>query len=239
MFVMPEAKAAAIGAGLPIAEPVASMICDIGGGTTEVAVLSLGDVVASQSIRVAGDAMDQAIVDYLQAALQPARRHRRGRATAHQHRQRASAGRRTVRRGARRRHHQRPAAQGHGHQRGSPRSARRAAGADRRRDQGHARRLLDRSGGRPGRQRLGAGRRRIAGARPRSLSAANKPACRRATAAIRSRPWPAARICAWNISTAGAARCSRATKTCEQAGGWRLETGGRAEIETLLIGQSF
>ena len=53
VFVMPEAKAAAIGAGLPIAEPVASMICDIGGGTTEVAVLSLGDVVASQSIRVA------------------------------------------------------------------------------------------------------------------------------------------------------------------------------------------
>jgi rod shape-determining protein MreB len=65
VFVMPEAKAAAIGAGLPIAEPVASMICDLGGGTTEVAVLSLGDVVASQSIRVAGDAMDQAIVDYL------------------------------------------------------------------------------------------------------------------------------------------------------------------------------
>jgi rod shape-determining protein MreB len=65
VLVMPEAKAAAIGAGLPIAEPVASMICDIGGGTTEVAVLSLGDVVASQSIRVAGDAMDRAIVEYL------------------------------------------------------------------------------------------------------------------------------------------------------------------------------
>jgi rod shape-determining protein MreB len=65
VFVIPEAKAAAIGAGLPIAEPVASMICDIGGGTTEVAVLSLGDVVASQSIRVAGNAMDQALVEYL------------------------------------------------------------------------------------------------------------------------------------------------------------------------------
>jgi rod shape-determining protein MreB len=65
VFVMEEAKAAAIGAGLPIAEPVASMICDIGGGTSEVAVLSLGDVVASQSIRVAGDAMDAAIIDYL------------------------------------------------------------------------------------------------------------------------------------------------------------------------------
>jgi rod shape-determining protein MreB len=65
VLVMPEAKAAAIGAALPVAEPVASMVCDIGGGTTEVAVLSLGDVVAQRSVRVAGDAMDQAIVDYL------------------------------------------------------------------------------------------------------------------------------------------------------------------------------
>jgi len=65
VFLIAEAKAAAIGAGLPIAEPLASMICDIGGGTTEVAVLSLGDVVASQSVRVGGDTMDQAIVAYL------------------------------------------------------------------------------------------------------------------------------------------------------------------------------
>lgn len=65
VFVMSEAKAAAIGAALPVAEPVASMICDIGGGTTEVALLSLGDIVAQRSIRTAGDAMDRAIVDYL------------------------------------------------------------------------------------------------------------------------------------------------------------------------------
>ncbi|REK08246.1 MAG: rod shape-determining protein [Planctomycetota bacterium] len=65
VLVVPEAKAAAIGSGLPIAEPVASMICDIGGGTTEVAVLSLGEIVASQSVRTAGDAMDRALVDYL------------------------------------------------------------------------------------------------------------------------------------------------------------------------------
>lgn len=65
VFVIPEAKAAAIGTGLPIAEPVASMICDVGGGTTDVAVLSLGDVVAAQSVRVAGDAFDRAIVDYV------------------------------------------------------------------------------------------------------------------------------------------------------------------------------
>jgi rod shape-determining protein MreB len=65
VFLVPEATAAAMGSGLPVAEPVASMICDIGGGTTEVAVISLGDMVASQSLRVGGDAMDQAIVDYL------------------------------------------------------------------------------------------------------------------------------------------------------------------------------
>jgi rod shape-determining protein MreB len=65
VFLLAVAKAAAIGVGLPIAEPVASMVCDIGGGTTEVAVMSLGDVVASRSIRIGGDAMDQAVVDYL------------------------------------------------------------------------------------------------------------------------------------------------------------------------------
>lgn len=65
VLVMSEAKAAAIGAGLPIAEPVDSMICDIGGGTTDVAIFSLGDVMASRSVRVAGDAMDQALVDYV------------------------------------------------------------------------------------------------------------------------------------------------------------------------------
>jgi rod shape-determining protein MreB len=65
VWIVPEAKAAAIGAGLPIAEPMASMICDIGGGTTEVAVMSLGDTVAAASIRTGGDRMDQAVVDYL------------------------------------------------------------------------------------------------------------------------------------------------------------------------------
>jgi rod shape-determining protein MreB len=65
VFLISEAKAAAIGVGLPIAEPVASMVCDIGGGTTEVAVMSLSDTVAMQSVRVGGDAMDQAIVDYV------------------------------------------------------------------------------------------------------------------------------------------------------------------------------
>lgn len=65
IWLIEKSRAAAIGAGLPISEPLASMVCDIGGGTTEVAVLSLGDIVASRSIRTAGDMMDQAIVRYL------------------------------------------------------------------------------------------------------------------------------------------------------------------------------
>lgn len=65
VYLLEEAKAASIGAGLPISEPLASMVCDIGGGTTEVAILSLGDIVVGQSIRVAGDEMDAAIVRYL------------------------------------------------------------------------------------------------------------------------------------------------------------------------------
>ncbi|MBM3133864.1 MAG: rod shape-determining protein [Chloroflexi bacterium] len=63
-YLIEEPMAAAIGAGLPITEPAASMIVDIGGGTTEVAVISLGGVVVSRSIRIAGDEMDQEIIQY-------------------------------------------------------------------------------------------------------------------------------------------------------------------------------
>lgn len=67
VYLIDEARAAGIGAGLPISEPMASMICDIGGGTTEIAIFSLGEIVSGQSIRVAGDDFDQAIVEYLRA----------------------------------------------------------------------------------------------------------------------------------------------------------------------------
>jgi rod shape-determining protein MreB len=60
-----EPVAAAIGAGLPISEPTGSMIVDIGGGTTEIAVMSLGGIVYSQSLRLAGDALDQSIITYM------------------------------------------------------------------------------------------------------------------------------------------------------------------------------
>ena len=65
VFLIEEPVAAAIGAGLPVAEPTGSMIVDIGGGTTEVAVLSLGSVVLATSIRTAGDKFDDAIQDYM------------------------------------------------------------------------------------------------------------------------------------------------------------------------------
>jgi rod shape-determining protein MreB len=65
VYLIEEPMAAAIGAGLPVTEPSGNMIVDIGGGTTEVAVISLAGVVYSQSVRVAGDKMDEAIVQYV------------------------------------------------------------------------------------------------------------------------------------------------------------------------------
>ena len=65
VWLIEEPMAAAIGAGLPVTEPTGSMVVDIGGGTTEVAVLSLGGIVYSRSIRIGGDAMDEAIIGYI------------------------------------------------------------------------------------------------------------------------------------------------------------------------------
>src|SRR5690606_35190883 len=64
-YTIEEPFAAAIGADLPVWEPTGSMVVDIGGGTTEVAVISLGGIVTSRSIRVAGDEMDEAIIQYI------------------------------------------------------------------------------------------------------------------------------------------------------------------------------
>ena len=65
VYLIEEPMAAAIGAGLPVTEPTGSMVVDIGGGTTEVAVLSLGGIVYSQSVRVGGDKMNEAIIAYI------------------------------------------------------------------------------------------------------------------------------------------------------------------------------
>jgi len=67
-YLIEEPMAAAIGAGLPVEEPAGNMIVDIGGGTTEVAVVSLGGIVVSRSVRVAGDEVDQTIIDYARQA---------------------------------------------------------------------------------------------------------------------------------------------------------------------------
>ncbi len=64
-LIIEEPMAAAIGAGLPVQEPTGNMIVDIGGGTTEVAVISLGGIVASQSVRIGGDELDEAIISYV------------------------------------------------------------------------------------------------------------------------------------------------------------------------------
>ncbi|MDX2111553.1 MAG: rod shape-determining protein [Verrucomicrobiota bacterium] len=68
VHLLPEPVAAAIGVGLPIEEPTASMIVDIGGGTTETAIISLSGVVYSRSIRVGGDELDAAIINYMKRA---------------------------------------------------------------------------------------------------------------------------------------------------------------------------
>ncbi|NLC51613.1 MAG: rod shape-determining protein, partial [Firmicutes bacterium] len=64
-FLIEEPMAAAIGAGLPVEEPTGNMIVDIGGGTSEVAIISLGGIVTSRSIRVGGDEIDEAIIQYI------------------------------------------------------------------------------------------------------------------------------------------------------------------------------
>jgi rod shape-determining protein MreB len=65
VYLIEEPMAAAIGAGLPVTEPSGSMVVDIGGGTTEVAVIALGGIVYSRSVRVGGDKMDEAIIAYV------------------------------------------------------------------------------------------------------------------------------------------------------------------------------
>ncbi len=67
-YLIEEPMAAAIGAGLPVSEPIGNMVVDIGGGTTEVAVIALGGIVASRSIRIAGDELDEAIIQYARRA---------------------------------------------------------------------------------------------------------------------------------------------------------------------------
>ena len=123
VFLIPESKAAGIGAGLPISEPLASMVCDIGGGTTDVAVFSLADIVVGRSIRIAGDEMDEAIIEYLKQHYSLRIGNADGRADQNRDRQCRAARPGTDGRSPRARHDRRSAAQGGRHQRRNPRSA--------------------------------------------------------------------------------------------------------------------
>ena len=69
VYLIEEPVAAAIGAGLPITEPSGNMVVDIGGGTTDIAVISLGGIVYSESVKVAGDRMDDAIMNYIKKKI--------------------------------------------------------------------------------------------------------------------------------------------------------------------------
>ena len=66
VHLIDEPMAAAIGLGLPVQEPAGNMICDIGGGTTEIAIISLAGIVVSRSVRVAGDELDEALIQFMQ-----------------------------------------------------------------------------------------------------------------------------------------------------------------------------
>ena len=169
-YIIEEPMAAAIGAGLPVHEPTGNMVVDIGGGTTEVAVISLGGIVTSQSIRIGGDELDEAIVSFVKKEYSLAL----GERTAEEIKIALGLGLRARRGAPRRDPRPRPgdrAAEDGGHlDPGDPQGHRRAGVGHRRRGQGH-----------PGPDPAGAGRRHHgAGHRPdrwrRPAARAGQPA---------------------------------------------------------------
>ena len=170
-YLIEEPMAAAIGAGLPVGEPTGSMVVDIGGGTSEVAVISLGGIVVSQSIRVGGDELDEAIINYVKREYklligqQTAEEVKLEIGSAFPMPEEVQAEIRGPRHGLR------PAEDGRPDQRGDPRRARGAGVADHRRGQGDARPHAARAGvGHHGSWHH-AGRRRFAAAGDRGASA--------------------------------------------------------------------
>ena len=138
-YLIEEPMAAAIGAGLPVGEPTGSMVVDIGGGTSEVAVISLGGIVVSQSIRVGGDELDEAIINYVKREYKLLI----GQQTAEEVKLEIGSAYPDRRRGAggdpRPRHGLGSAQDGGPDQRGDPGRARGARDPDHRRGQGDAR----------------------------------------------------------------------------------------------------
>ena len=207
-YLIEEPMAAAIGAGLPVAEPTGNMIVDIGGGTTEVAVISLGGIVVSQSLRVGGDEMDEAIINHIKREYklligqQTAEEIKLEVGSAHRAEGRGAGG------GARPRHAHRPAEDGDPLERGGPPRARGADRADHRRDQVDARQD-------PARARRGhhgprhrARRAAARSSRGSTSGSARRPTCRPISPSRRS---PASR--------SARAAASRSSRRCETAPG--------------------
>ena len=195
-YLIEEPMAAAIGAGLPVGEPTGSMVVDIGGGTSEVAVISLGGIVVSQSIRVGGDELDESIINYakreykLLIGQQTAEEVKLEIGSAYPMEEEVQAeirGRDMV---------FGPAQDGRAHLRGDPAGARGAPVADHRCGQGDPRPHPARARVRHHGPRHHAGRRRIAPAGPRRAPARGDPdarAPRGVPADVRGGRAPAAR----------------------------------------------
>ncbi len=178
-YLIEEPMAAAIGAGLPVAEPTGNMIVDIGGGTTEVAVISLGGIVVSQSLRVGGDEMDEAIVNHIKKDYKLLDRQQTAEEIKLEIGSAAPDGRGGAGGGPRPRHAHRPSEDGGHHLRGGPPGARRAGLADRRRDQVDAGQdpARARSGHHGPRHRARRRRRAAAGARPSGSATRRRCPC--------------------------------------------------------------
>ncbi len=163
VYLVEEPMAAAIGAGLPVIEPTASMIVDIGGGTTEVAIISLADISVCESVRVAGDDFDEAIVSHMKKTYNMAIGEQMAEKIKIEIGSAGLAGRRRADHGsARPRSDQRPAAQNHRHHRGNPRGPPGAGHADHRSRQADAGAGRAGTGRGPGRERHHDGRRIVA-----------------------------------------------------------------------------
>ena len=144
-YLIEEPMAAAIGADLPVEEPTGSMVIDIGGGTTEVAVIAMGGIVVSQSIRIAGDEFDQAILTHVRDAYQPGHRRAYGRGHQDQGRFRRAAQGRARRRGQRPRRDHRSAQDRAHRERGDSSRTQQATRRDGQGRQGRTRRYASRS----------------------------------------------------------------------------------------------
>ncbi len=135
-YLIPEPLAAALGAGMPVGTPTGNLVVDIGGGTSEAAVVSMNGIVEFASVRVGGNRIDEAIMSLCQAQVQPADRRADGRRGQDQDRQRPAPGRRGTHGGPGPGPGVRPAQDDHHHLGRGDRSDGRAAGCHRRGGQG-------------------------------------------------------------------------------------------------------